>query len=65
MSNAGTSNKRTKVKEEIKNFENLTVSSYDDANELQEFEKILMKDIEEGEIEFAYSDLHEWSAGSK
>ena len=57
LSNSGTSSKRTKVEEEIKNFEYLTVSSYDDANELQDFKKILMND--------ANSDLHKWSAGSK
>ena len=65
LSNAGTCNKRTKVGEEIKNFKNLTVNSDDDANKIQEFEEILMNDIEEGEIDFTNSNLHEWSAGSK
>ena len=58
MSTAGTKSQQA-VEEEIKNFENLTVSSDDGTNDLEDLEELFNNELEEGEIESANSDLHE------
>ena len=63
MSNSGTSNKKIKAEKEIKNLENLTVNSNENTNDIIEFKQILMNELEDSEIDFANSNLHEWSAG--
>ena len=58
MSTAGTKSQQA-VEEEIKNFENLTVSSDDGTNDFEDLEELFNNELEEGEIESANSDLHE------
>ena len=59
ISNAGTTTQQSKVEEEIKNVENLTVSRNESANDISEFKQILMNELEDGKIDFANSNLHE------
>ena len=58
MSNAGINNTNKMGIQEINNFENLTVSS-DDNTDIEDLEKILLDELEEGEIIFNKSDMHE------